>query len=346
MIDWITFRAIHAQKQPLRGGYVASVTLDHDTGEERVEWVADKRIPVAGSHDQRITIKSAPHDPINEIEISGNPAKFLQGHNVFGSDDLVGLAAAMYRGVLSRLGLAPTPAELVYLDAGGFTLTRVDVTYSFDLQTLPRVLSAIRGLESSAHLRHRGRGQLTKGNTLYFGQKSRRSSLKFYAKGQELRDHRLPDALLGSPLQDYADRLLRAECTFRGMWLKDKGLQWGASWTPTTPKELHRDMLENLSIAEAFMLDPDTIAGLPPRLQAVYQLWKDGHDLRAMYPKPTFYRYRSELVKHGIDIAVKQPREESNVVRLPVVLHAHQVVDIPAWAIGTPLYVEPRRAVG
>lgn len=101
-------------------------------------------------------------------------------------------------------------------------------------------------------------------------------------------------------------------------------------------------MISGLSIADAFMLDPDTITSLPPRLQAAYQLWKDGHDLRAMFPRPTFYRYRSQLLPHGIDIAVKQHRTESNVVPLPVVLHAYPA-QIPAWAVGTPLYFEPRR---
>ena len=39
--------------------------------------------------------------------------------------------------------------------------------------------------EMNATLSHRGRGQVTKGSTLYFGKSSRRSSVKFYAKGEE-----------------------------------------------------------------------------------------------------------------------------------------------------------------
>ena len=43
----------------------------------------------------------------------------------------------------------------------------------------------------------------------------------------------------------------------------------------------------------------------------------------------------------GIDIAVKQPRETSNVVPLVVTLVGREV-GVPDWAKGTPLYFDPR----
>jgi II/X family phage/plasmid replication protein len=95
------------------------------------------------------------------------------------------------------------------------------------------------------------------------------------------------------------------------------------------------------------MLDAHALDGLPPRLVAVYQLWRDGHDLRGIYPRNTFYRHRTALLKHGIDVAVKQDRacqDMTNVVPLRTVLHAYPV-DAPAWAVGTPLYFEPRAKV-
>ena len=49
------------------------------------EYEICNRLSVKGSHDSNITIRS--HTD-NTIEISGNPAKFLQGHNVFGTNDL------------------------------------------------------------------------------------------------------------------------------------------------------------------------------------------------------------------------------------------------------------------
>jgi II/X family phage/plasmid replication protein len=89
------------------------------------------------------------------------------------------------------------------------------------------------------------------------------------------------------------------------------------------------------------MLDAATLDGLAPRLHAAYQLWKDGHDLRAMFPRPTFYRYRAQLIPFGVDISVKQDRApESNVIPLRVTL-VGKPAPVPEWAIGSPLYFEP-----
>ena len=76
-------------------------------------------------------------------------------------------------------------------------------------------------------------------------------------------------------------------------------------------------------------------------------LWREGNDLRSILSRPTFYRYRQELLKHGIDIAVKQERispDFSNVVPLRTVLHAYPLT-VPDWAVGTSLYFEPRAKV-
>lgn len=344
MIDWLTFRARLKQHRPLHGGYVASISIDHDTGEETIDWRSLKRIPVVGSHDRRIHVRSCAQNPLTHIEISGNPAKFFQGHNVFGSEDVVGLTAAMYRAVCTRLGMAPSANELYAVDAGAVQITRLDLTRSYDLGSLPRVLSAIRALEHSATLKHRGRGSLINGSTLIFGRGSRRWALLLYAKGQELRVHPLPEGLASGPLLEYAARLLRAEIRFQAMELKKRNLHFAAAWMQNVSQEQHGATMEKLHIAAAFMLDPDVIASLPARLQTTYQLWKDGHDLRAMLSRATFYRYRAELAAHGVDIAVQQPRNraESNVVPLPLILHGYPA-QVPDWAIGTPLYFEPRR---
>ena len=62
-----------------------------------------------------------------------------------------------------------------------------------------------------------------------------------------------------------------------------------------------------------------------------------------MFPRNTFYRHRTALLKCGIDISVKQERQEvknSNVVPLRVVLVGQPAI-VPDWAMNTPLYFEP-----
>lgn len=89
-------------------------------------------------------------------------------------------------------------------------------------------------------------------------------------------------------------------------------------------------------------LPTTAIQSLPTRLLAVYHLWQEGHDLRAMYPKNTFYRYRRQLLPYGVDIAVLQPNDDkfSNVVPLIRILEAVPVSP-PEWAYGTPLLIGP-----
>jgi len=96
-------------------------------------------------------------------------------------------------------------------------------------------------------------------------------------------------------------------------------------------------------MSDQFSLTPDTLDELPGRLIAVYKLWKDGEDLRALYPKASFYRYRAELMKHGIDINVRQPAKPENVIPLVRVLRPEAISQVPDWAVGTELYSDPKK---
>lgn len=351
MIDWLTFVAPleHDQSEtgPFWAGEVVSLLPDptHETGSS-IEWISTKRLQMVGSYSKVIQVRSIEHNGRPALHVSGNPAKWMQGHNIFGSDDLRGLVLAMLCRICKQADVMPSKGDLAAWNAGRIKLERVDVTYSYDLGSLPRVRNALRSLDSTAHLKHRGRGHFA-GDSLTFGKGSRRWSLTMYAKGSEIdvKGHELPHALLSTPLHDHAQGLLRVEVRMLSLQLVQQGLQSLSAWSIQTPSELHRRILGGLNISDAAMIDTHSLEALPGRLRLVYQAWKDGHDLRATLARNTFYRYRTELLKHGVDIAVKQERvaEPENVVRLPVVLHARPV-GVPDWAIGTPLYFEPSAA--
>lgn len=355
MIDWLTFVAPLAHERgpsgPLFNGEVMSTIPDptHPDG-VALQWGIYKRKPVEGSYSRTIEVQSTTDDQGRPaIWVSGNPAKWTQGHNIFGSDDLPGLCLEMLLRITASLGITPSADDLAAWAAGSIRLVRVDVTRSFDLGNLGRVRAALRALDASANLKHRGRGHF-KGDSLTFGKGSRRWSLTAYAKGAEIDaggSHGLPLDLQGTSLRAHADGLLRVELRFLGLQLAEEHLQFASAWGDNTASELHLRYLERLQIAEAIMIDAPTLDGLPGRLQLAYSAWKSGHDLRATLSRPTFYRYRQELLKHGVDIAVQQRQQGpdlSNVVPIQVVLNAHPV-SVPAWAVGTPLYFEPRAKV-
>lgn len=98
-------------------------------------------------------------------------------------------------------------------------------------------------------------------------------------------------------------------------------------------------------MSEVKALVSDQSENLKPRLKAVYELWKLGHDIKSMYPSKTYYRYRNEIKKEiGIDIAVLQPSQKDdsmkNVVPFVRIIEA-KPMGIPDWAYGTNLYYEP-----
>lgn len=330
MIDWLTLRC--SIDVPINAGHVASFTAEGE-----VEWHTPKRLNVEGSHSSTVTVRRFPYD--NSLEISGNPAKFLQGHNLFGSDDLPHLSRTFIRAVVARIGHTLTADEAAAIDAGLVIITRIDTTQSWDFGTLPRALNAVRALSQHTHLSHRGKGSLIAEGTCIWGKGSRRWNGKAYAKGHELKAHKLPHEIPHhADLTAYAQGLVRFEFTVRSMELKRRHLDVLQNWSKTgvTPDSLHADLMAQLNISEATMIDADQLAELPPRLQLVYDAWKSGKDLRAILPRPTFYRHRAALLAFGIDLALVQPSRQDNVIPLRVTL-VGKPSTVPTWAIGTEL---------
>lgn len=350
MIDWLTFVAplshVPGAAGPFYAGEILATKRDptHPAGSAR-DWSVLRRMSLEGSYSSTIQIRSTTDEMGRPaIWVSGNPAKWFQGHNIFGSGDMSGLVLEMLIAICKSANIVPSVRDLELWDAGVVKLIRVDVTHSFDLGSLSRVRNALRSLDATANLKHRGRGHF-KGDSLTFGKGSRRWSLTLYAKGSEIEvnGHQLPQELAASALPEHAQGLLRAEIRLLSLQLIEEGLEYVANWGENAGAKLHSRLLSGLQIAEATMLDAQVLEGLPPRLFAIYQLWLGGHDLRGIYPRNTFYRYRTAMLKHGIDVAVKQGRsaDTTNVVPLRTVLHAYPV-DIPNWAVGTPLYFQPR----
>src|SRR5690606_6411735 len=95
-----------------------------------IEWQVEKKQQIHGSYESSLSIKSL--DP-ETILIDGNPAKWLQGHNIFGSDDLIGLVNAVMHKLIPLLKLAPSEYDLDCWSRGIYQLKRVDCTAMWDL---------------------------------------------------------------------------------------------------------------------------------------------------------------------------------------------------------------------
>lgn len=354
MIDWIDAIVPCHHRADIAGGKIERTKSDGS-----VEWTRSMFRSVVGSFETGIQFKTAYRSETGictHLHVSGNLAKFFQGHNLWGSDDPTALVGEFmewltgYDVETGNLGLVPQAEDVQAWVAADYRFTRIDYTETFHLDSEGDVLAYLRAAEHTAHLAHRGRGQLCEGSTLYFGKHSRRWSLKLYAKGPEVRRNadaqpailRLPSA------QQWAARALRCELVLRSMELKRRGLDRARSWQVLQdngvvfdPSILIREILGDMTMTTTLELSQDALMRLRPALRMVYQAWHAGADIRQVHSKTAFYRYRSQLLPYGIDIATVQPRELSHRAIASVLVA--RPVDVPDWAQGTPLFFEPRR---
>ncbi|WP_353051787.1 phage/plasmid replication protein, II/X family [Pseudomonas aeruginosa] len=111
MIDWI---AVYDRTGAPRGTFEQWCGGLHRGLTRTVAWETPRKMLVRGSHDSTIHIRSVGGDGqgnATHLYIDGNPSKWLQGHNLVGSCDLVAPCLGMLfnasapRWALSRPGI-------------------------------------------------------------------------------------------------------------------------------------------------------------------------------------------------------------------------------------------------
>lgn len=344
MIDWLTIRVFFWSDTCLNGGNIISTTPDGE-----IEYTVDKHMRVEGSHDSRLQIRAdkigvlplPDFENVWSLSISGNPVKWFQGHNIFGTSDLNNLVVELFDSLAEKLGKAQPPFLRDAVLHGHFSISRIDINGMFELGSRMDVLSWLCVLEQTARTRHGT--ALSKGNTVYFGKNSERWSVKFYSKGQEIEIHKLPQILALTSLPDFANNKLRAELTLRSKELKKLGLNVGSAWFNIDMWEVYKEYMGRVEMSEQKVRD-NLVLDLPSHLRSTYLLWKEGHTVKTILPKNTFYRHRRDLLEFGLDISIVKPKEESanNIVPLRRVLEMRPC-GIPDWAFGTDLLFEPRK---
>lgn len=346
MIDWVSAVVPFPHASPINGGNV--VSLDPDGVEQ---WRVEKRMQIEGSYSSSVQVRSEHHSHFcSHLRLDGNLVKFMQGHNVWGTSDLHGLVTSALLRILSQV--APEMStKLLPFQVLISRVTRLDLTAMYDLGNGQRVSAWLRAASESASMKYRGRGQFS-GTTLYWGKNSRRWSLKMYPKGEELKAHKPKLTMVDHPqdlqsVTNFADCALRVELTLRGMELDRLGLSEVQNWSDGDFEQVYISYLSGLEFSQNMKatVTIDGLEKLPARLRACVLAWSEGHDLRELYPRASWYRYRKEIMKFiDLDISLPSPKQlpdsVSNVVPLFTVIDA-KPMSVPAWAHGTPLYFEP-----
>ena len=241
------------------------------------------------------------------LKISGNPVKYLQGHNVTGP------SVSMLGPILQAFARA-LPEKLRPMDCDIATLpvvqrSVVDVNTLVDLETHQAVHDWLLLAETKGRSRH-GRAVNSHG-TVYFGQHSTRWAMKMYCKHCELQKNPPADRELLVDLLDWTRSFLRIELRLFRPELKNRGtLTEAVIWEYFSRLELNTMKVKTYSEAKAV---------LPTKMKLALGAWYMGTDLKCMLPRMTLYRYRKEILEvTGIDIVLPYVEQASGAA--PVLL--------------------------
>lgn len=340
-IDWVS--GVIAAPPALWAGYETGFQLRIDPNGEVTN---ERRSPLDlvrddASHSRRYRVQLIRP---GELYLSGNPVKLLQGHNLFGSCDAVGLFMEAGLWVREVAGMFPGNSTWRAADIQGPRFTRLDLTRSYRFPRAPDARAWIREVAFSARSRQ-GSAKVLGDATAVWGSGSRRWSMKVYDKNAEVLHQARRGAALPKELTEWSEGVIRFELTLRGLELAQEAetvAQLRGPGARTAALHLWSQYFDRITFNEnAAMTTPTLLdATLPPHLRFKLIAWRSGEDLRRILSKPTFYRVRRELLEHaGVDIASPPPTVSSSA--------AGAVLDPAGWD-PEPLeahFVEPNEAI-
>lgn len=273
--------------------------------------------------------------PRSQLEacLAGNPARVLNGHGLWGSPDPGICQAALAAQVRHCLGPEWWPEPLEHVLAACTTpprLSRLDLTRSYRMPSGSEARRWIREVAGVSRSKHGG-SRLYGSETAYFGQGSRRWSMKVYSKGDELQKHppAAPDQELRR-LREWADGIVRFEVTLRGMELGPLWQRWhddpeGIDW--------HQTMLATWctyydritwSRPGGTPMHHENLDTLPPSTRAIFEAWHGGSDPQDWLGTRAYYKHRRRILD-ALGIDIRQPPPDEPGTREPI---AH---DDPGW---------------
>jgi hypothetical protein len=240
------------------------------------------------------------------LDFSGNPTKWLQGHNAFGPSvsDLGSILREMVRRLPGEL--RPADADSPLLPA--ITRSRVDDTIVIELGSHARVhewLETARtntrsrsGRAEGPDVEEKHGGSQVSGDTVYWNKHSRRWTMKAYCKHCEMQKHPPQDRKLYNILREYTETQLRLELTLRTLELAPRG---------TLNEALVWVFMERIDVGvmKAGMCAEKSSPNLNYGEQFTLSQWLAGGEVRFILPKNTFYRHRRAIkAELGLDISM------------------------------------------
>lgn len=334
VIDYVTCSIPVDFPRPIYGGRVISTVIGEE--DEVQEYAVLKRLGVEGSHSSNIHVRCI--DGRN-FELKGNLVKWLQGHNLYGSDCLFDILRRSVDAIFHRaFPDLPVPNDDQLLSA---SLSRVDITEMFQLADAGEVALWLRTAAQTAVISHRGRGSITSdGNTLTWGcARGKRASswaLIVYNKGAEVAKHPLPAVMMADEeVLDWVSKCLRFELRLTGAELKRLNVRYVRQWIPGMARAMWTAKTGRLFFQDTAMSVQEMV-GVKARVRDAYYAWMNGIDPRAGRSLATFKRLRNEVKRaYNVDISVDRPEPGLSTVDILPCRRVLRLkpVSVPSWAV-------------
>jgi phage/plasmid replication protein, gene II/X family len=341
MLDWYQGKVGYSGRE-LSLNRLLEVTPDGE-----VRWEFEKPAKVRGSFESSIQIRRDSASPemisasekynflVNQVcmYVSGNPSKFLQGHNVFGPK--VESLSPVLTATIRELPPEVRPHDADYPLAPAVHRNRVDISTSVHLGGHSTVHEWLQTVARSSSSRHKGTSMVS-GNTVYWGKQSSRWSMKAYCKFCELDAHPPADVKLKERLKEYCEGHLRLELTLRTLELKNRG---------TLDESLIWEYFQRINIGSMeLQMDKIKNVKLSRSVRLTLSEWLAGKEVKYGMPKRTFYDHRKRIIDAtGLDISLPVPDESKlKSVKFDLdYLVANEIKEIPSTFQGNLFKPEP-----
>ncbi|CAB3768616.1 phage/plasmid replication protein, II/X family [Paraburkholderia solisilvae] len=316
MIDFIDV-TIHLQHTPF--------------GNERTKLIENSTSPATYKRFSKKVVLQPGGSPIDACSVENGsginirccPLKPLQGHNVFGTNDVCMLASTIICGVLHKLRIPYTDNQKIAWQRGDFELSELHITHRYRLPENITLKQLFGHMLRNTTLQFRPRW-LEAGDGLRMEVSRSNAAWIFYDKALELDEKRKRQfkhlcAVVGDGdvdevwerLRTRARNSIRAEVKLSDRYLQARNLDRGSAWTVETAKEIYRIEMERLRFGSVKPLEQlrSSIFGLTnDYLKRTVELWVRGADLVNLFPESTLETHRTRIRKEtGIDIVLDVP---------------------------------------
>jgi len=325
MCDWLSgSHRFRVPREPLKSGHVMKITPEGE-----IEWLSQSWESVkCASSDTSMRLKCDG----KRLWFSGNIGRFQESSNVLGHT--VPQCFEKLKRMVSRMGyddpefgrrfrFEPEPGTPLSdtwtglaCEVGGTELTRVDLAANFRVSSYSDVCAIVGSRVLGRHVPIMGRY----GPTFGYGKRGGWWKAKLYDKLAELEGKRRSSGGATDA---------RFEVELGREWLKRRCLDEVEAWCGCDERGMDMGQVVWAEFGgQVFReLVPERTWGdeMPPKLLAIAEMWKAGHDCRSKLSKTRFYVWRKELLAYGIDIAIP-----CNVVALKPTVQAVQIQFLPA----------------